>query len=374
MKYGFYFVKYEDCSYILYMLQKFKIEQIRSHPITIEIVDDNGNIFILSQNISHLSNCDKVFQLFNNWKERRTTIKINDAIGSLNLSSIYVRPGENIPEFITDDMLKQFLDDGNICISSSTISFNHDNFISDYALNMYHFYNLYGYSFLNFYTNFEKNNLVGVYYQPRHASGALIKDRTTIYEKVKSVLNEDLHIYHQSNGLINKNYHNELFTGVNYFSMWDKNFVTSYTDYNTSVCSMIFETHTTLNGEHYIRDHITEKTLKFLLFSGQCNIFFIWIGSPTQYKFLKENNLWALNFEFLPDNPTREDIFLSAEKCASYLKSLKEQLVHNNAVYLHLLKKYDHHLLQNKNQLALILNNCSMVTQNKLLNLLKGGT
>jgi hypothetical protein len=371
MKFGFFFDHYNDCSYILYMLQNFKVVSMSHHPITIEIEDNQNNIFILSQSLYNLISCDKIFHLFNYWENKKQSpIFINEATGSVDVISIYVSPGENVPLRVTDQMLKQFLDEGNIFISSSTISFEHNNVIRDYALNMYHFYHLYGYSFLNFYPTTEKNNLIGLYYQDKHLNGLPIKYRVELYQKTKEIIKDDMHVY-EWGGLQKQNYPVDMIVGLNYFKEWHKNFVTTYTDYNTSVCNILFETLTVLDEEYCIRDHITEKTLKFLLFSGQCKIFFIWVGSPKQYEFLKSNDFWALNFEFIPENPSREDIFASVEKSALYLKSLKDSLIHNNVVYSHLLSKYENHLLKNKQQLTHILNNCSASTQGKLLNLIK---
>lgn len=366
MKYGFFFHTFQDCVYFLYLFQNFHIESSTFPPVTITAKDSSNNFFLLSRNLDFLrKECDKVFILFSDW----SSITNGLFRDYKNIKKIMSRPGENIPPHIQDGQIKTFLDEGNLCISSSTLAFEHENFISDYALNMYYFYNLYGYGFLNYYENPDKKQLVGVYHTDKHISNASIENRIQIFNNVKKILGDDVQAFPSFKSL---SIPSNIFLEYNYFGLWEKNFITSYTDYNTTVCNIIYETVTVLDGQYTLRDHITEKTLKCLLFSGECNIFFIWVGSPTQYKFMKDNNFWALNFEFMKENPSRTDIFDSVEATVNFLKQLKkQQFSNNNQIYSYLLNRYKKHLKKNKVNLQKILNNCSLDTQNKILNFIK---
>jgi len=165
------------------------------------------------------------------------------------------------------------------------------------------------------------------------------------------------------------------------------NHITSYIDFTTSVCNVIFETlYSTGNVDEpgsdnkmYCRQYITEKTLKAIIFSEE-NIFFIWYGPIKLYKHLMDMGFWFLNSEFYDEsielsvlypNTSYSHMEESVIDASIYLKSLKEKYKTNTEVHKHLMKTFGHKLQKNVELFKEILNSYSK--KENILNLIKNG-
>jgi hypothetical protein len=156
------------------------------------------------------------------------------------------------------------------------------------------------------------------------------------------------------------------------FGHWGNNHITSYIDFTTSVCNVIFETlHSNGNDEEpnskmHGRQYITEKTLKSICFSEE-NIFFIWYGPSKLFKHLIKLGFWFLNCEFYDE--TKTTLEQSVIDTSIYLKELKEKIGNNKVVHGYLMNLYGVKLQQNVSVFKKLLNNYN--NKDIVLNLIK---
>lgn len=260
-----------------------------------------------------------------------------------------------------DKKLQQLLDN-NLILTGGHATFQHENLVHDYRFHFYYLYNYLGYRFLNYNQTFNKTNLVGIYYKDTHISGRRLKNRTTLYESVKTILGDKFTAYP-----LNETKLSDLLVEFQMgFSLWEKIHVPTYTDYMTSVCSIIFETSSVTDDDVSPREHITEKTLKAVLFS-KAKIFSLLYCSPNQYQFLTSNGFWLLNFEFLGKEVTPDTIRDSIIKACEYVNDLYLEMGSYDKVYLYLVSTYGDKLEKNSQMIDSILNTCPHETERKVL-------
>jgi hypothetical protein len=356
MKIGFEYRSYEDCAIVLYALNNFQYRQN----------DDNSNFyfnidedeFVFSKSYSDIKDCDIKIRLFHTFREWKTFEGYDKLIQTQTV--------ENYHEF--NQSIKEYLDAGNICLSAASISFEHPNFYYDPIFNLIFFYHFYGFNFLNYYKFEKKENLLGVYYKSISGNAQYKPHRESLYLDCKEILKNDLISY-------NSNDYNlkSLLNPYSRFGHWGYNHITSYTDYTTSVCNLVFETlYSNGNDEEpdnrmHGRQYITEKTLKAICFCEE-NIFFIWYGPTKLFKYLKNLGFWFLNSEFFDENEDMED---SVKKSVMFLKSIKDELTYNNIIHKYLMDLHGDKLKNNIKLFNDILNNYDK--SNDLINLIKNG-
>jgi hypothetical protein len=355
MKIGLHFRAYEDCTAILYALSDSKFENPLGYDEFSFYYNDDEYIF--TKHDETIAICDykiRLFHTFDEWKSFKGYDKL-----------IQTQTVENY--HISNYELKEYLDAGNISLSSASISFEHPNFHYDPIFNLIFFYNHYGYNFLNYYKFDNKSNLLGVYYQ-NNKGGFFAKKqkRNLIFNKVYELLDNDLHCF-KSNDYNLKS----ILQPYSTFGHWGNNHISSYTDYMTTVCNLVFETldedSNNEDGTNHMhkRLYITEKTLKTIIFS-EANIFFIWYGPKKLLKHLTNLGFWFLNLEFYSDN-VEESVYDSIK----FLKELKEKYTSNKEIHEYLVNTYGHHLEKNVEIFNGILN--SYNKKDSLLNLIKNG-
>ena len=370
MKIGLHYRNYGDICILVYMLCNSKFDKNKDRFIFYH----NGDEYIFSRSISIINeaNCDVKIYLFTTLTEWKS-FKGYDRL-------IQTQTVENY--FVTDNQLKEYLDAGNISLSSASISFEHPNFHFDPIFNLIFFYYHYGFNFLNYYKFDKKENLLGVYHKPVKEIGNGKMHRNYLYSKIKQILNDDFVSYESSDYNLKL-----LFQPYETFGHWGNNHITSYMDFTTSVCNVMFETlpangnfeNDDIGTSRYGRQYITEKTLKAITFSEE-NIFFIWYGPIKLYKHLLDMGFWFLNFEFynesieLPydDNFTSySHMEKSVIDTTLYLKDLKEEYKTNKEVHSYLVKTYGHKLQKNVELFKNILNDYNK--KDLILNLVKNG-
>lgn len=368
MKIGLLYRSFEDVTTIAYILSNSKL--------TINYADNyfifsNGeDEYVFSKSIELINECDykiQLFTTFNEWKEFKGFDKL-----------IQTQVVENY--HVNNDDLKEYLDAGNICLSSASILFEHPNFYYDPIFNLVFFYYHYGYNFLNYYNFDKKENLLGVYHKPNNGININKEHRNYLYYEIMNILKDDF-ISYKSNDYNMK----ALFQPYTTFGHWGNTHITSYLDFTTSVCNLVFETlHSNSNEEEpnnrmHGRQYITEKTLKSICFSEE-NIFFIWYGPTKLFKHLNDLGFWFLNSEFFDeskkiqwknDAPYYSNMEDSVLESVLYLKKLKDTFKDNKSVHQFLMETYGDKLKNNVSLFKKILNNYS--NKESVLNLIKYG-
>lgn len=356
MKIGINYQSFNDCSNIFWSLKDLNLQILEDGKFIFSNTEDSF-IFSRSYDIKpcdYIKNCDikiKAFHTFEEWKN----MKDYDFLLQSQIVENY---------HISNYELKEFLNAGNISLSSASISFEHPNFYYEPLFNINYFYHFYGFNFLNYYKlNVDKINLIGTY----HKSGGKYW-RDEIFENVKKIVGNDISSFPTSNYNLKS-----LFEPYGYstFGMWGLNHISTYTDYKTSVCNLIFETlQENANSESptqkmYGRRYITEKTLKSLIFCEE-EIFFMWYGPKEIYEYLLELGFWFYNSEFYKGD-LQKSIFDATEE----LKHLKDKLKTNNAVYAYLKENYISKL---ENNVKLIKQHLEVYyKKNDVINLIKNG-
>jgi len=355
MKIGLHYRNYGDICILVYMLCNSKFDKSKDRFIFYH----NNDEYIFSKDISVLNemNCDVKIYLFTTLTEWKT-FKGYDKLIQTQTVEYY---------FVTNNQLKEYLDAGNICLSSASIVFEHPNFYFEPIFNLIFFYHHYGFNFLNYYKFDKKENLLGVYHKPVKEIGNGKMHRNYLYSKIKNVLNDDFVSYESLDYNLKL-----LFQPYETFGHWGNNHITSYMDFTTSVCNVVFETMSSYgnfdkdaeNTSRYGRQNITEKTLKAIAFSEE-NIFFIWYGPTKLYKYLMDMGFWFLNSEFynesieLPQDGnliSYSHMEQSVIDAALYLKKLKEEYKTNNEVHNYLIDTHGHKLQKNVELFKNILN------------------
>lgn len=242
--------------------------------------------------------------------------------------------------------------------------------IVDYSINLYLHYHAFGFYYLNYYPNKEKQHLVGVY--NRFDNYKPLRKKTIEYFRSK-VDPEDIHIFKTETP-----YTSSISGQLLDRWSWQQMHISSYTDYNSAVANIVFETGAVVT-ERFL---FSEKTVKSIAFQS-ADIFFIYMGISKGIEWLHEKGFWFLNSEFYDtegddfdyDNLGRLTIFKSefplmrsVQRSVNYLKTLKEELKTNNAVHAFLVEKYRDKLDANEQAFKKLLTNCEY--KEKLLNLI----
>lgn len=367
MRIGLNYRQFPDVSFILYALKHGQIKaDVRfkglwgnpnhSRRFEITLGDD---CYIFSYDYEDIADCDRKINLVHN------SLKEDD-----RYDRCIFTPSDVIEDRFTDTLIEQFLNNGNIFLSHVISNVKHDNFVfAPLSCFVLHYYDL-GFKFLNYYknSNTNKNQLLGAYCNKNHIGGSLNVRRTQIFDNIAEILDSDCKRYESPESDFDM-----LLDSYGYFGQWLNVHMSTYTDYNTSVCNIIFETIDSLGTNHNGsgRFMLTEKTLKSLLFS-KGEIFFMWYGHEMFLPYLQEQDFWFLNFEFYDPNDKQNGetpIFNSLIKTTKYLKDLKKQLGTNENVYKYLLNNYRDKLENNSKSIDRLLNNCDI--KDKVINLLK---
>jgi hypothetical protein len=246
----------------------------------------------------------------------------------------------------------------------------HERCIVDYAINFYLFYHSHGYYYLNYYPNKEKQRLVGVYnrfdqYKP-------LRRRMINHFRTKVDSEEDIHVFNADTPFTSA-----LSCRLIDRWAWQHMHIASYTDYNSTVANILFETAQFVHPNFVF----SEKTVKSLIFQ-EADIFFIYVGVSKGIEWLHEKGFWFLNSEFYDKDDTDFDkdlkrvtffnselpLIRSAEKTIEYLKTLKQELKTDSAVHAFLVEKYRDRLNSNRETFKKMLTNCEY--KDRLLSLI----
>lgn len=380
MKLGFTFNSYNDVAYILHTLNNTaKIVRAESDAFTLQYKDDEYYFSSpRSENFNaQLIACDRKIKLCHNtytWKPN----EIPEQFDKVLLST----PGEPLQYWIDELDCYKVLDTDRFMIHSGCYipDFYHRNYLYNPWKNFYYFYNLYGFKFLNFYNNHRhKHNLLGLYH--RWENGHALPGTDTRYKRnrlVNKINDRYPNILHRYGS--NESTLDVILNPYTNFGQWEQTHSTTYTDYSTSVCNLIWESRMA-PGRYYF----SEKTLKGILFSAE-KLFFMWWGPEFLYRKLKNKGLWFLNFEFIDyyntfdleddwsihthtysESIIEKSIFTTID----YLVELKETYKTNQKVYEHLLEKYGDKLEKNYNIFKEMLVTCEENEETRLINFLK---
>jgi hypothetical protein len=368
MRIGFNYRSYEDVCIILYALSNCRFEKLEYHGDFIFHTESDEYIF--SKSLSIIESCDVKIMLFTTFSEWKNFNGFDKLIQTQVVENYH----------ITNDELKEYLDAGNICLSSASISFEHPNLFYDPIFNLIFFYNHYGYNFLNYHKFDKKENLIGIYHKPDNGININKGHRNYLYSQIENIVKTDFVSYDSNDYNLKM-----LLQPYTTFGHWGNNHITSYLDFTTSVCNVIFETlHSNSNEEEpenrmHGRQYITEKTLKAICFSEE-EIFFIWYGPKKLFKYLTKMGFWFLNCEFynesinIPDNdehPYYSHMEQSVIDSSIFLKRLKKKLGDNKLVHSHLMEMYGFKLQKNVELFKEILNSYNKTEI--ILNLIKNG-
>lgn len=389
MKIGIHYSTYNDVAYLLQTLMYSEIIHVDDHKFTLRYNDDEYYFCSSAQTFdAEMLSCDRKIKLEHNrlykrfnWRSATFEPLDNGNYDKLILTT----PGEAFDSReVSDKLLYNLLDTKKVMIYSgcSILDFYHENFIYNPWKNFYYFYNLYGFKFLNFYKNHKhKKNLLGVYHKWENGHTLPGRDPRTHRNNLVNIINTNypntLHRYGSNESTLDI-----ILNAYTNFGQWEQTHSTTYTDYSTSTCNLVWETRVAA-GRYYF----SEKTLKAVLFSGE-GLFFMWLGAEFLYRKLKNHGFWFLNFEFINDECTyindfcdghpvfkigetypETEIDRSIIRTTEFLVKLKEKYKTNENVYEYLLEKYGHHLEKNYSLFKEILFTCD--EKDKVLNFLK---
>lgn len=181
---------------------------------------------------------------------------------------------------------------GHKLISGSNVKGN--NIFYDFKLNLIYFYYYYGFNYLRYkYRRVNKDNMLGLYWFPKFKS-----ERDNQVKSIQELSTFAIDFYSQTDTM---NVYEKIRTVDR--DNWDKNHISSWTDYETSVVGYVFETlHHTVEFESKHRlEYIGEKSLKALLFSF-LKMPFILDCNPYSFIDLVKDGYWFLNSEFFEYN------------------------------------------------------------------------
>ena len=237
-----------------------------------------------------------------------------------NLEVIFLNSPDNF--HASDEDMNSFLDNYKI-ISTSPFYKKRDKFYYDPFLIFLHCYYDFGYHYLSFSEiKNSKTNLIGTYlrfnYKPH---------RDILFNEIKEIfksknLSENLLKIYKPN-----QYPLLVKLWTTYLSKdWQKNQISSYTDYITSVCGFIFETinYNTFDcpANSKGRNYMTEKVMKSVLFS-KLNIPFIIDMSPYNFVEFNDMGFWLLNSEFFDFDKVNSEDEMTESMKNSILKSIE---------------------------------------------------
>ena len=380
MKVGFYHQPLSDCSLVssLYPLANGQSTLLDGDPSEFSrptamsfIIELDGHTFHFANNLDKIKDCDiKIYTqdiLFLNKDE------LNDLKDTIDYFIINRTNGEN---WTCPEIVLEYLKNEKVIVilgQDFEHSSEHPRLITDKALNLFFFYHRFGYYYLNYYPSYEKNHLIGAY----NYNGKIYKtSRNKSLSYITDRIGNDMHIFETD-----KSFSTEVTGKLITTWAWQMMHCSSYTDYNSAVANIMFETEKNNDYENP-NGTLTEKTLKSLLFQ-KAGIFFIYWGPYYHMEWLHEKGFWFLNSEFYdPDNLVNENqynIFDSKNKRAialdasvfktvDYLAELKSQMGTNNEVYKFLIEKYQDKLNQTTTALEYVLKNCEW--KNRLFDLI----
>lgn len=177
---------------------------------------------------------------------------------------------------------------GHKLISGSNLK--NDNVFYDFKFNMMYFYYYFGFNYLRFkYRKVIKDSLLGMYWFPNYKG-----ERDERVSRIQKLSSFDIDFYSDTPDM---NIYESIRTAD--ADVWDKNHISSWTDYETSVVGYVFETlhHSTEFESIHRMEYISEKTLKPLLFSF-LKMPFILDCNPYSFIDLTNDGYWFLNSEF----------------------------------------------------------------------------
>lgn len=322
--------------------------------------------FIFTQNIDFINQSDYEKSLFESFKYFKRTIFIDFRFFFENFDEheLYIFNKNQSIEYVffsveertTRDLDKSLLDAHNLKIITCDFDSNlkHEKIFSYPFLSFFHFFYVHGYNYLNFYDfNNTKTNLIGTYIRKNYKT-----ERDFLIKKVEDKFDTSYKSLLKIFEL--EFYKNEKIKEITDFynvnlNFWDKNHISSYTDYINSVCILLFETDADMSTD---RIFFTEKTFKALLFS-KLNIPFLIFCPIGNLLYLKENGYWFLNFEFIDfDKFGNNSDFNSKHLVDSILKStdflLKKYQEHDgdlNKIHLFLIDQYGEKMQNNFNSI-----------------------
>lgn len=295
-----------------------------------------------------------------NGTDKKINLKVNDdLIYDVDKYDLHIFSTHDVLlNQTTDEMVVKFCDTGNVILTQCRSDVRHENFLTTTLSPLIYFYYYLGYHYLNFYQMpSDFNNLLGCYHRHNHNSGGPNHSRNKIANKVHEILEDDFFIYERPTSDFY-----ELLGSMRYFNLWQQVHSSTYIDYKTSVCNLLFESFSPYH-EHisWGRALLSEKTMKAILFSGE-DIFFIWSGTHFYYETLTDYGFWFLNSEFYGKNKVTEEagnpLVQSIYDAVNYLKELKEVYGTNDKVHAILMEQYGHKLKNNIRLFKQLEENC----------------
>lgn len=255
-------------------------------------------------------NYDKVYEFLTYQRDYNYENK-----NSENYERIFVNIGEragfkvNLPKELN----------GNKFISGANCSYS--NSFYDYKLNLIYFYYYYGFNYLRYrYRKVKKQNMMGLYWFPFYKG-----DRDSQVYKMQELSSFPIDFYSEGNDL-------NTYECIRIMDRdnWDRNHISSWTDYETSVVGFVFETLNhglEFNCTHRL-EYLGEKTLKPLLFSF-LKMPFILDCNPYSFIDLSKDGYWFLNSEFF--KYTENDSV--PELIQNFSKSLDDSILFLDSLY-----------------------------------------
>lgn len=166
------------------------------------------------------------------------------------------------------------------------------NILSIPFLSFFHFFFEYGFNYLNLNEfNNQKKYLIGTYHRKNYKT-----ERDQLLKQIKQILPKDELLKIYKSQFMDIDNIREVSKYLNYNKgYWNRNHISTYTDFVESVVNLIFETKIDYNTSDIF---FTEKTFKSLLFS-KLNIYTIMFSSVANLIYLRDNGYWFLNFEYI---------------------------------------------------------------------------
>lgn len=315
---------------------------------------DREHIFHFSNNFDDLQNADikvAVFQYEYFEQAQRLVEQFTDLVDKIIITRTN---GESLPEHEFHHVYKTLSNPKVFWISSAALgNTQNDRIIIDIFINLYYFYNGFGFYYLNYYPSEKKEKFIGTY--NRHVNYK--PERYDLIKHFRENIVDDIEIFD-----VEESFYTNVGGNILDRWNWQQMHITSYLDYNTTVANILFDTAT--DGPSKNNTFIlNEKILKGIIFQ-KANIFFIYLGTIEAMNWAIQKGFWFLNQEFYDSSKaTPGDVIKSAIKTIEFLKNLKEELKTNDAVYKFLLDKYKHKLEQSVNSFNHLLNNCEYKEQ-----------
>jgi predicted house-cleaning noncanonical NTP pyrophosphatase (MazG superfamily) len=382
----------QDCGIIPYLYPLIKSKLIRDlDGNTLEmmvrmpapknvLMELDGHNFFMCCDYKYIEDCDiKIYATDIRFLNHETIPSLNSKIDYFLINNC------NGEYFGRTDIIASLLENEKVIIVLGHLlpyDFpSHPRLILDPSIDLFLFYYRFGYYWLNYYKNTDKKYLIGTY----NWQGNQYKTwRSRFLDNAQDILGDNLKIFLPSD-ISTANVANRLLV----LDSWQTMHITSYTDFNSTVANIMFETQGAgEDSEQQGQMILTEKTLKSILFQ-KAGIFFIYWGNWNQLKWLHEKGFWFLNSEFhgeehLNDlqkynsinldfnlSSARKEIkmlFVSVFKTLEYVKDLENTMNSKQEVYEYLFDKYKENLDQTSSVIDSMLSTCEW--KDRLFNLL----